>query len=143
MHCGGDNMRRRFIGQLQDIFAQVGLQEQEARARKGTIRVLRWPFRANERALAERRTDGHIKVITDRNGNLLGATIVGPQPGEGIAIWTLAVAQKLNVRALAGVAVPRPSYGEMAKDAALTYFTRSLTSAGVRRIIGWLRRYGR
>jgi pyruvate/2-oxoglutarate dehydrogenase complex dihydrolipoamide dehydrogenase (E3) component len=124
-------------------FAQVGLQEQEARARKGTIRVLRWPFRANERALAERRTDGHIKVITDRNGNVLGATIVGPQAGEGIAIWTLAVAQKLNVRALAGVAVPRPSYGEMAKDAALTYFTRSLTSAGVRRIIGWLRRYGR
>jgi hypothetical protein len=31
----------------------------------------------------------------------------------------------------------------MAKDAALTYFTRSLTSAWVRRIIGWLRRYGR
>jgi pyruvate/2-oxoglutarate dehydrogenase complex dihydrolipoamide dehydrogenase (E3) component len=124
-------------------FAHVGLQEEEARARKGVIRVLRWPFRGNERALAERSTDGHIKVVTDRNGNILGATIVGPHAGEGIAVWTLAVAQKLNVRALAALAVPHPSYGEMAKDAALTYFTRSLTSAGVRRIIGWLRRYGR
>ena len=124
-------------------FAHVGLQEEEARARKGVIRVLRWPFRGNERALAERRTDGHIKVITDRDGDVLGATIVGPQAGEGIAIWTLAVAEKLNVRAMAGVAVPRPSYGEMAKDAALTYFSRSLTGAWVRRIIGRLRRYGR
>jgi pyruvate/2-oxoglutarate dehydrogenase complex dihydrolipoamide dehydrogenase (E3) component len=81
-----------------------------------------------------------VKVVTDRNGTVLGATIVGPQAGEGIAIWTLAVAEKLNVRALASLPVPHPSYGEMAKDAALAYFTRSLTSAWVRRIIGWLRR---
>jgi pyruvate/2-oxoglutarate dehydrogenase complex dihydrolipoamide dehydrogenase (E3) component len=121
-------------------FAQVGLQEDEARARHRVIRVLRWPFRVNERALAERSTDGHVKVITDRYGNVLGATIVGPQAGEGIAIWTLAVAEKLNVRALASLPVPHPSYGEMAKDAALAYFTRNLTSAWVRRIIGWLRR---
>jgi pyruvate/2-oxoglutarate dehydrogenase complex dihydrolipoamide dehydrogenase (E3) component len=121
-------------------FAQVGLHEDEARARHRVIRVLRWPFRANERALADRSTEGHVKAITDRNGNVLGATIVGPQAGEGIAIWTLAVAEKLNVRALASLPVPHPSYGEMAKDAALAYFTRSLTSAGVRRIIGWLRR---
>ena len=121
-------------------FAHVGLQEEEARARKGVIRVLRWPFRQNERALAERMTDGHVKVITDRNGIVLGATIVGPQAGESIAIWALAMAEKLNVRALAGLAAPHPSYAEMAKYAALAYFSRSLTSAWVRRIIGWLRR---
>ena len=121
-------------------FAHVGLQEEEARARKGVIRVLRWPFRQNERALAERTTDGHVKVITDRNGVVLGATIVGPQAGESIAMWTLAVAEKLNIRAFAELAAPHPSYAEMAKYAALAYFTRSLTSAWVRRIIGWLRR---
>jgi len=102
--------------------------------------VLRWPFRQNERALAERMTDGHVKVITDRNGIVLGATIVGPQAGESIAIWALAMAEKLNVRALAGLAAPHPSYAEMAKYAALAYFSLSLTSAWVRRIIGWLRR---
>jgi pyruvate/2-oxoglutarate dehydrogenase complex dihydrolipoamide dehydrogenase (E3) component len=121
-------------------FAHVGLREEEARARKGVIRVLRWPFRQNERALAERMTDGHVKVITDRNGIVLGATIVGPQAGESIAIWALAMAEKLNIRALAGLAAPHPSYAEMAKYAALAYFSRSLTSAWVRRIIGRLRR---
>jgi pyruvate/2-oxoglutarate dehydrogenase complex dihydrolipoamide dehydrogenase (E3) component len=121
-------------------FAHVGLGEEEARARKRAIRVLRWPFRQNERAMAERMTDGHVKVITDRDGIVLGATIVGPQAGESIAIWALAVAEKLNIRALAGLAAPHPSYAEMAKYAGLAYFSRSLTSAWVRRIIGWLRR---
>ncbi len=121
-------------------FAQVGLREEEARARKRAIRVLRWPFRQNERAMAERMTEGHVKVITDRNGIVLGATIVGPQAGESIAMWALAVAEKLNVRAFAGLAAPYPSYAEMAKYAALAYFSRSLTSGWVRRIIGWLRR---
>ncbi len=123
--------------------AQVGLREEEARAQKRAIRVLRWPFRENDRAHAERVTEGHIKVVTDRDGDILGATIVGPDAGESIAIWALAVAQKLNIRAFAGLALPYPSYAEMAKYAAVTYFTRSLTSAWVRRIIGWLRRYGR
>ena len=54
--------------------------------------------------------------------------------------WALAVAEKLNIRALAELAAPHPSYAEMAKYAGLAYFSRSLTSAWVRRIIGWLRR---
>ena len=83
---------------------------------------------------------GTSNDANDRNGIVLGATIVGPQAGESIAIWALAMAEKLNVRALAGLAAPHPSYAEMAKYAALAYFSRSLTSAWVRRIIGWLRR---
>ena len=42
-----------------------------------TIRVLRWPYHENDRAQAERETSGHIKVITDKKGKILGATIVG------------------------------------------------------------------
>ncbi|HML07723.1 MAG TPA: FAD-dependent oxidoreductase [Xanthobacteraceae bacterium] len=122
--------------------AQVGLTEDEARARKGVIRILRWPYRENDRAQAERRIDGHIKVITDRRGGILGATIVGAQAGESIATWTLAIRQRLNIRAFAGLAVSHPSYAELGTYAAFTFFTRNLTSRWVRRIIGWLRRYG-
>ena len=43
-------------------FAHVGLQEDEARARHRVIRVLRWPFRANERALAERLRVSRITI---------------------------------------------------------------------------------
>ena len=122
--------------------AQVGLLEDEARAHAGAIRVLRWPYRENDRALATGATNGHIKVITDRRGDILGATIVGAKASENIAAWTLAINQKLNIRAFAGLIVPYPTYAEVGKRAAMTYFMRGLTSPQVRRIIGWLRRLG-
>jgi pyruvate/2-oxoglutarate dehydrogenase complex dihydrolipoamide dehydrogenase (E3) component len=122
--------------------AQVGFLEDEARAHAGAIRVLRSPYRENARALATEATTGHIKVITDRKGDILGATIVGAGAGEMIATWTLAIKQKLNIRAFAGLIVPYPAYGEVGKRAAMTYFMRGLTNNQVRRIIGWLRRLG-
>lgn len=121
--------------------AQVGYREDEARA-LGPIRVLRSPYRDNHRALAEQATSGHIKVVTDRNGTILGVTIVGAGAGEQIAAWTLAISQKLNIAAFAGLIAPYPSYAEVGKRAAMTYFMRGLTSSQVRRIIGWLRRLG-
>jgi pyruvate/2-oxoglutarate dehydrogenase complex dihydrolipoamide dehydrogenase (E3) component len=122
--------------------AQVGMLEHEARAHSGAIRVLRWPYRENDRAQVSQATKGHIKVITDRRGDILGATIVGAEAGENIAAWTLAIGQKLNIRAFAGLVVPYPAYAEVGKRAAMTYFMRGLTSSGVRRIIAWLRRLG-
>jgi pyruvate/2-oxoglutarate dehydrogenase complex dihydrolipoamide dehydrogenase (E3) component len=122
--------------------AQVGLLEEEARAQSGAIRVLRWPYRENDRAQTKRAANGHIKVVTNRRGDILGATIVGAQAGEIITAWTLAISQKLNIRAFAGLVVPYPSYAEVGKRAAITYFSRGLTSPRVRRIMGWLRRLG-
>ncbi len=122
--------------------AQVGLTEDEARAQAGIIRVLRSPYRENDRARATGATNGHIKIVTDRRGGILGATIVGASASENIAAWTLAINQKLNIDAFAGVIVPYPTYAEVGKRAAMTYFTRGLTSPLVRRIIGWLRRFG-
>jgi pyruvate/2-oxoglutarate dehydrogenase complex dihydrolipoamide dehydrogenase (E3) component len=122
--------------------AHVGLTEDEARRVRKSIHVLRWPLRENDRAQAERATRGHIKVITDKRGRVLGATIVGPAAGELIAPWTLARANRLNIRAIAGTVVPYPTFGEIGKRAAITYFVPSLTSPFVRRIIGWLRRLG-
>ncbi len=120
--------------------AQVGLLEEEARAHSGAIRVLRWPFRENDRAQVEQTTEGHIKIITDRAGEILGVSIVGPNAGEAIAAWTLAITEKLNIRAMANLVVPYPSYAEVGKRAALTYFTRGLTIPRTRRIMRWLRR---
>ncbi len=122
--------------------AHVGLTEDEARRASKSIRILRWPLRENDRAQAERSTRGHIKVITDKRGTILGATIVGPAAGELIATWTLARANRLNIRAIAGTVVPYPTLGEIGKRAAISYFVPRLTSPFVRRIIGWLRRFG-
>jgi len=122
--------------------AQVGLNEDDARARVGIIRVLRWPYAENDRAQAAAATKGHIKVVTDRRGHILGATLVGPEAGESVALWALAIGQKLDIGAMAGLPAPYPSYAEVGKRAAMTYFMRGLTSSRVRRIIGWLRRLG-
>jgi pyruvate/2-oxoglutarate dehydrogenase complex dihydrolipoamide dehydrogenase (E3) component len=122
--------------------AHTGLTEAQARARRIKIRVARWPFYDNDRAQIERDTHGHIKVITTRKGKIVGATIVGPQAGELIAMWTLAIAQGLSIRAFTNIVLPYPTLSELGKRAAIDFFAPGLTSGWVRRIIGWMRIFG-
>ena len=122
--------------------AQVGLTEDEAKGRGRPIRVLRWPYHENDRAQAECATVGHIKVVTDRRGRILGASIVGAGAGELIATWALLTTKRSNIRTLLGVIIPYPTLAEIGKRASMTYFTRGLTSVWVRRIIALLRRFG-
>jgi pyruvate/2-oxoglutarate dehydrogenase complex dihydrolipoamide dehydrogenase (E3) component len=122
--------------------AHVGLTEATARKRYRTIRVLRAPFHDNDRAQTERALRGHIKVITTKRGVIIGATIVGPHAGELITMWTLAIQQGLNIRAVAGLIVPYPTLSETGKRAAISYFTPGLTRPIVRRIITFMRRFG-
>ena len=122
--------------------AHVGLTEEAARQRHRMIRVLRAPFHDNDRAQTERETRGHIKVITTGVGGIVGATIVGPQAGELIAMWALAVQQGLNIRAVSELIAPYPTLGEIGKRAAIGYYTLRLMSPMLRRIIGFVRRFG-
>jgi pyruvate/2-oxoglutarate dehydrogenase complex dihydrolipoamide dehydrogenase (E3) component len=122
--------------------AQTGLTEAQARTRGIKMRILRWPYHDNDRAQTERETHGHIKVITTAKGKILSASIVGAQAGELIAMWTLAIAQGLNIRSLTGIVLPYPTLSEIGKRAAIEYFTPSLTSPWLRRIIAWLRIFG-
>jgi pyruvate/2-oxoglutarate dehydrogenase complex dihydrolipoamide dehydrogenase (E3) component len=122
--------------------AHVGLDETEARARGLAPRVVRWPYHENDRAQAERETVGHIKVVTDGKGVILGATIVGSGAGELITTWSLALSQGLNIRAFVGMIVPYPTLAEIGKRAAIAYFTPTLSSNWVRRFIRLLRLLG-
>lgn len=122
--------------------AQTGLTEAEARKRGYRVRILRWPYHDNDRARTEREAHGHIKVVTDRKGAILGATIVGAQAGEMITTWTLAISRKMNIRAFADIVVPYPTLSEIGKRAAIDFFTPGLTRPMLRRIIGWLRIFG-
>lgn len=121
--------------------AQVGLRDVEARER-GDIRVLRWPFHENDRARAEGEAQGEVKLVTTRRGRILGATIVGPQAGEMIALMQLAVLERMNVRRLAAMTFPYPTLSEAIKRAAMSFYTPGLTKPALRRILGYLRRFG-
>lgn len=122
--------------------AHVGLNEAAARRAHGRIRILRWPFAEIDRAQAERRTDGFIKVVATPRGAILGATIVGAQAGEGILPWVLALSKGLNLSHVARMIAPYPTLGEISKRVAGSFYTDRLFSAGTKRLVRFLARFG-
>ena len=104
--------------------AHVGLTEAQARERYGErVKVARWSFEENDRARAERETDGLVKVVLGPRGRILGASIAGPHAGELIQPWILAIDQKLKIGAMASFIAPYPTLGEVNKRAAGSTFT--------------------
>jgi pyruvate/2-oxoglutarate dehydrogenase complex dihydrolipoamide dehydrogenase (E3) component len=122
--------------------ARVGMSEAEAKAAGETVRVLRFPFVENDRVQAERMTSGFIKVIVSPRGRVLGAAMVGHEAGEQIAIWSLAVANRLNIRAIINLVPPYPARAEIARRVAETFLAPGLTPTWQRRIIEFLRKFG-
>ena len=120
-----------------------GLTESAARRQHGDdVATSRFALSDSDRAQTEREAHGHIKVVVDKKGKILGVTIVGAQAGELIATWILSIAQGMNIRALTGVVLPYPTLSEIGKRAAIDFFTPSLTRPLLRRIIAWLRIFG-
>jgi pyruvate/2-oxoglutarate dehydrogenase complex dihydrolipoamide dehydrogenase (E3) component len=123
--------------------AQAGLTEAEARAAHGDdIVVLRWPYHENDRAQAERETEGLVKAVTTRSGKIVGATILGAHAGELIQLWVLAIGQELNIKAIAAMIAPYPTLGEVSKRAAGSFFTPKLFSPRTRKLVRFLSRLG-
>lgn len=124
--------------------AQVGLTEAEAEARYpgGKVRVIRWPFADNDRAIAESATEGLIKLVVGRRGKILGVGIVGAHAGELIQSWGLAISAKLKIGKLANFIAPYPTLGEANKRAAGEYFTASLFGSRTRALVKFLSHFG-
>lgn len=122
--------------------AHVGMTEAEARAKYGKINVLRWPYHENDRAQAERETDGHVKVLVSAKGHILGASIVGAQAGELIQMWCLALSQRLKIKAIMECNSPYPTLSEINKRVAFRYYTTAAGNPVVRKAIAWLAKLG-
>lgn len=106
--------------------AQVGMTEAEARKAHGAaLTVLRQEFHHNDRAQAEGKPRGLLKVMIVK-GRPVGASIVGAQAGELIALWALAISARLKIGAIAGMIAPYPTLGEISKRAAGAYFSPKL-----------------
>ncbi len=123
--------------------AQAGLTEAQAKEKWGDrCTVLRWPYEENDRAQAERATDGIAKAMLDPAGRIVGASIVGIHAGELIQIWALAISARLKIGALAGFVSPYPTFGEIGKRIAGSYYTPRLFSDRTRSIVRFLARFG-
>ncbi len=106
--------------------AQVGLTEAEARKTYGAaVTVLRTDFAHNDRAHAEGKAKGLIKVMVVK-GRPVGASIAGPQAGELISLWALAISSGQKISAIATMTAPYPTLGEISKRTAGAYFSPKL-----------------
>ena len=122
--------------------AHVGLMEEEAAREHGKVSVLRWPYHENDRAQTERATIGHVKVVTDRSGRILGASIVGEQAGELIQMWSLAISQRMKIKAMTGWISPYPTLSEINKRAAYKFYAGVPSSPLLRKAIRVLAKLG-
>ncbi|MGP1253856.1 MAG: dihydrolipoyl dehydrogenase family protein [Kiloniellales bacterium] len=120
--------------------AHVGLTEAMARKAGHQITILRWDFHENDRARAERQTEGLCKVVATPKGKILGASIVGPQAGELIQPWVLAMSNGLKISAMAQVIAPYPTLGEVSKRAAGSFYTPKLFGERTKKLVRFLLR---
>jgi len=122
--------------------AQVGMTEAEARKAHGArLEVVRFPYHENDRAIAEGKTAGFIKVMVVR-GRPVGASIVGAQAGELIGLWALVIANNMKMSAIANMVAPYPTLTEVSKRAAGAYFSpRLFDNPKVKRLVGLVQRW--
>lgn len=122
--------------------AQVGLTEAQAREIHGDkLEVSRFEYAENDRARAELKTDGLVKVMVVK-GRPVGASIVGAQAGELIQVWALAIANKMKMGQVAAMVAPYPTLGEVNKRAAGAYFTpRLFENPTVKKVVGLVQKY--
>jgi pyruvate/2-oxoglutarate dehydrogenase complex dihydrolipoamide dehydrogenase (E3) component len=115
--------------------AHVGLTEAQARAKDPAAKSIKWPFSDNDRARAERATDGFIKAVVGKGNRIVGATIVGRHAGELILPWVLAVHKRLTVGDMASIIAPYPTLSEVSKRVAGAWYTPKLFSDRTRRLV--------
>jgi dihydrolipoamide dehydrogenase len=107
--------------------ASVGLTEQAAKEKKLDIRIGRFPFMGNGKAIALGEDQGLVKVIFDKKtGQLLGAHMVGAEVTELIQGYVVAMNLETTEEELMHTIFPHPTLSEMMKEAVLDAYGRVL-----------------
>lgn len=107
--------------------ASVGLTEPAALAQGHTLRIGRFPFAANGKAIALGEADGLVKTVFDAtSGELLGAHIIGPEATEMIQGYAVAGTLEATEAELIATIFPHPTLSEAMHEAVLAAFGRAL-----------------
>lgn len=125
---------------LDPTVARIGLDEERARAggAKG-VRVLRASFGEDDEARAANRRDGHLALVVDGSGRLLGATLVGRDVGAAATALAMAMAQGLDVAGLAEAPLPGLGGLSAAGRALSVELARLARRPAVARLMRWRR----
>ncbi len=107
--------------------ASVGLTEKEAEAKGYEVKVGRFPFRANGKALIEGETEGLVKIVSEaKNGEILGVHILGPHASDLIGEAVLALNLECTPQEIAETIHPHPTLSEALMEAAQGVFSSPL-----------------
>ena len=107
--------------------ASVGLTEAKAKEGGREIRVGRFPFAGNGKAIALGEDQGLVKVIFDKKtGQLLGAHMIGAEVTELIQGYVVAMNLETTEEELMHTVFPHPTLSEMMKEAVLDAYGRVL-----------------
>ncbi|MCP3470179.1 dihydrolipoyl dehydrogenase [Bradyrhizobium sp. CCGUVB1N3] len=107
--------------------ASVGLTEAKAKENGREIRVGRFPFVGNGKAIALGEDQGLVKVIFDKKtGQLLGAHMIGAEVTELIQGYVVAMNLETTEEELMHTVFPHPTLSEMMKEAVLDAYGRVL-----------------
>jgi dihydrolipoamide dehydrogenase len=100
--------------------ASAGMLESEARAKGyNDLKIAKFPFAANGRAVSMSETDGFVKMIADAKTHiLLGIHIVGPEASNLISEAALAIEMGARIEDIALTIHPHPTLGETMMEAA-------------------------
>ncbi|MBN3962050.1 NAD(P)/FAD-dependent oxidoreductase [Nostoc sp. NMS8] len=112
------------------MLAQVGLTEAQAKRQFGRdeVLVLRQYFKTVVAAQLRDETTGMCKLIVLRNGEILGASILGGEAGELINLIALAISQKIKVKDLANLSPVYPSFSVILEQTAKEWSKQKLNS---------------
>jgi dihydrolipoamide dehydrogenase len=107
--------------------ASVGLTEAAAKAAGREVRVGRFPYIANGKAIAMGETEGLVKTVFDaKTGELLGAHMIGAEVTELIQGYTIARGLEATEAELMATIFPHPTLSETMHEAVLDAYGRAL-----------------
>jgi dihydrolipoamide dehydrogenase len=107
--------------------ASVGVTEQGAREAKREVKIGRFPFKVNGKAIAAGDTEGFVKVIFDaKTGALIGAHMIGAEVTEMIQGYVTAITMEATEEDLHGTVYPHPTMSEAMHEAALDAYGRMI-----------------
>jgi dihydrolipoamide dehydrogenase len=107
--------------------ASVGLTEQAAKDKGYQVKVGRFPFNANGKAIALGDTNGFVKVVFDgKTGELLGAHMIGPEVTEMIQGYAVGKTLETTELELMHTVFPHPTLSEMMHESVLDAYGRAL-----------------
>ncbi|MEE9273618.1 MAG: dihydrolipoyl dehydrogenase [Robiginitomaculum sp.] len=111
----------------QPQIASVGLSEAKAKEAGFDIRVGRFPFMGNGKAIALGEPEGLVKTIFDKKtGELLGAHMIGAEVTELIHGYTVAMGMETTEKELMETVFPHPTLSEMMHEAVLSAYDKVL-----------------